>query len=132
MRKRIQFYLIVASVIVLVDLVASLLSRTFEFDYTNLVWVSRGLYFAAGYFGCKYFDLLSGVVAALGAGLADSTVGWAVSTLVGPYLPFTQPTYTLLLISIVVIIVSAKSTFFGFMGALLCKMMKRSSRYVDA
>jgi len=108
MKKRVQFYFIVASVIVLFDLVASIISRTLEFDYTKLGWVSWGLYFAAGYFGCKYFDFLSGVVAGLVAGLSDSTIGWAVSSAIGPYIPFAQPRYTVLLILIVVIIVSAR------------------------
>jgi hypothetical protein len=132
MKKRIQFYLVVACVIVLFDLIGSVMSRTLVFDYTKLGWVSWGLYFAAGYFGCKYFDLLSGVVAGLVAGLSDSTVGWAVSSAIGPYIPFTQPPYTLLLILIVVIIVSSKSTFLGLIGALFCKIIKRSGRFADA
>ena len=132
MKKRIKFYLIVASVIVLFDLVASITSRTLEFDYTKLGWVSWGLYFAAGYFGCKYFDFLSGAVAGLVAGLSDSTIGWAVSSAIGPYIPFTQPPYTALLIIVVVIIVSAKSTFLGLIGALLCKILNRRSRFADA
>ncbi len=129
MQKRIRFYLIVASVIVLFDLVASVLSRTLEFDYSKLGSISWGLYFAAGYFGCKFFDFLSGVFAGLIAGLSDSTVGWAVSSAIGPHIPIAQPTYTVLLISIVIIIVSAQSTFLGLIGALLCKMIKRGSRF---
>lgn len=124
MKKRIQFYLIVTSVIVLFDLAASIISRTIEFDYTTFGWGSWGLYFAAGYFGCKYFDFLSGAVAGFVAGLSDSTVGWAVSSAIGPYIPSDQPPYTVLLIVVVVTIVSAKRTFLGLIGALFCKIFK--------
>ena len=115
----------VASVIVLFDLIASVASRTLEFDYTKLGWLSLGLYFAAGYFGCKYFNFLSGVLAGLVAGLSDSTIGWAVSSAIGPYIPFTPPQYTPLVILIVVMFISAMSTFLGLIGALLCKITKR-------
>jgi hypothetical protein len=128
MKKRILFYLIVAGVIVLFDLVASVISRRLEFDYTKLAWVSWGLYFAAGYFGCRYFDLISGVVAGLVAGLSDSTLGWAVSSAVGAYIPFTQPEYSPLLVLIVIIIISVKSTFLGLLGALLGTAIKRRGR----
>jgi hypothetical protein len=61
MKKRIHFVLIVVGVIVLFDALASAISRTLQLDYTKLFWVSFLLYLATGYFGCKYFDFLTGV-----------------------------------------------------------------------
>ena len=49
-----QFYLAVAGVIILFDVVASLASKALGYDYTSLVWVSRCLYIASGYFGYRF------------------------------------------------------------------------------
>jgi hypothetical protein len=128
MEKRIQFYLIVAAVIVVFDLVASVISKTFEIDYVKLGWISWGLYFLAGYLACKYFDLPSGIIAGLVAGLADSTVGWLISWSVHPYMPFAQPQYTVPLIIVIVAFVAATGMFTGLLGALLFKIVQRISR----
>jgi hypothetical protein len=132
MKKRIQFGLIVIGVIVLFDAVASVVSRNLQFDYSKLFWASFLLYLAAGYFGCKYFDFLTGIAGGFVAGLADSTVGWFVSSVIGPYFSTAQPPYGALIISFTVIIVSVLGTFFGLIGALVCKITKRSSRFADA
>ena len=123
--KKIQFYLVVAGVIILFDVVASIASRTLKFDYTSLVWGSWCLYIAAGYFGCKFYGFLGGAIAGLAAGLADSTAGWMLSSVIGPNIPFTQPRYTLLLVGLIITIVTLKATFVGLIGALLSLATKR-------
>lgn len=127
-----RFYLAVAGVIVLFDVVASLASKALGFDYTGLVWVSRCLYIASGYFGYKFHGLLWGILAGFVAGVADSTVGWMLSSAIGPYLPFTQPAYSPLLLAVVVMTVSLKGALFGFVGALFGLLMRRRSRAADA
>jgi hypothetical protein len=132
MRDKIQFYLAVAGAVILFDVVASFASRALEFDYTSLVWVSRCLYIASGYFGSRFYGLWGGVAAGLIAGLADSTAGWMFSSAIGPFIPFEQPAYTIPLIVVVIIIMSLKGAFFGFIGALLGLLTRRRSRSADA
>jgi len=127
MKKRIQFYLIVVFVIVMFDAVASAVSRTLIFDYTKMAWFSYMLYVAAGYLGCKSFDIAGGILAGLIAGLADSTIGWLLSSVIGPFIPFAQPRYTPLLISVVIITVSIGGALLGLVGALLFKIINKGS-----
>jgi hypothetical protein len=128
MNKKIHLYLIVALVIVLFDAAASVASRVLQFDYTNLMWVSWGLYIAIGFLGCLHFDLMSGVSAGFIAGLSDSTVGWVLSSVIGPYLPFAPRSYSIALILVAIAIVCVMGTFFGLIGALSCKLFKRIRR----
>jgi hypothetical protein len=131
MKKRIQFGLIIVAAIVLFDALASVLSRTLEIDYAKLFWISFLLYLAAGYFGCKYFDLLTGLGGGFVAGLTDSTVGWLVSSAIGPY-SSTQQQYGLVIILFTVIIVSVLGAFFGLIGALVHKIIGRGAHFADA
>ena len=124
MKKRIQFYLIVVFVIVMFDAVASAVSRTLIFDYTKMVWFSYILYVAAGYLGSKSFDVVSGIVAGFIAGLADSTIGWLLSSVIGPFIPFAQPRYTPLLVFVVIISVSIGGALLGLVGALLSEITR--------
>ena len=132
MKRRIKFYLIVVGIIVVFDAVAAGASRTVRVDYTKFVWVSYILYVAAGYFACKYFDLLSGIVARVVAGLSDSTVGWLLSSALQPYIPIAQPKYTPLIVCVVITTVSLTATCFGLVGSLIFKIVKRASRLADA
>ena len=132
MKKRIQFGLIVVAVIVLFDAGASVVSRNLQFEYSKLFWASCLLYLAVGYFGCKYFDFLTGVAGGFIAGLADSTVGWLVSSIIGPYFSTAQSPYGALIVSFTIIIVSFLGTFLGLVGAFVCKITKRSRRFADA
>jgi hypothetical protein len=66
------------------DVAASFASRALKFDYTHLAWVSRFLYAVAGYFGFGYFRLAGALLAGLVAGVADATIGWALSAAIGP------------------------------------------------
>jgi hypothetical protein len=117
-----RFYLVVVCVIVLFDLAGSFASRALRFDYTHLAWVSRFLYAVAGYFGFADFRLAGALLAGLVAGVADGTIGWAVSAAIGPHLPVIPPPFTFGLIAIVIVIVSLQAAFFGLMGGL-CRLL---------
>jgi hypothetical protein len=126
MKKVFQFYLAVILAIALFDVIASLASRVFVFDYTNLFWASWCLYFIAGFVGCKRLGFIGGVAAGLVAGFADATVGWLLSRAIGPYLPnHSQPQYGILIVGITIVVVSFLSTFFGLLGAALAKLVNR-------
>lgn len=130
MKREIRFYLAVVCAVVFFDVAASFASRALKFDYTHLVWVSRFLYAAAGFFGFVYVRLAGALLAGLVAGVADATIGWALSAAIGPYLTIKQPPFTYGLVVIVIIIVALQGAFFGFIGGLfrllLCKLQGRS------
>jgi hypothetical protein len=132
MKNTTRFYLIIACVIVLFDVTASFASKLFGFDYTALKWVSWAIYLGSGYWGCKNYSLRTGMIAGLVAGLSDSTLGWALSTAIGPTIPFHQPRLTPLLVSVVIVIVAVKSTFIGAVGALFGEFIRRRLRPVGA
>src|SRR5262249_48371122 len=93
-------------------------SRVFKFDYSSLAWGSRAVYVLCGYLGFEYRHLMGGALAGLMAGVTDSTLGWALSAAVGPYMKTPQPHLTVPLVSIVIVIVTLEAGFFGFVGAL--------------
>ena len=118
-----KLFLTVAGAVILFDALASLASRSLSFNYANLVWVSLCLYLASGYFGCKYHDFLSGILAGSIAGLSDSTIGWALSAAIGPDTT-SHPRPAPLSILIVIVIVTTTGTLFGLLGALLCRLVR--------
>jgi hypothetical protein len=125
MKAETRFYLALVASIVLFDVAGSLASRMLKFDYAALVWPWRFLYLLAGYFGFNYIRLAGAVLAGLVAGIADATIGWALSAAIRPYLPFTQATMSVRTIMFVVVFVSLQAAFFGFVGGLLHLLVSR-------
>jgi hypothetical protein len=118
--------LVTIAVIVGFDAVASLASRILQFDYTNLVWVSLVIYLAAGYWGAHRRGFLFGLLLGSLAGLADSTIGWWLSTWIRPFSRTGIPPLGLSLQLIVLITVTALGFVFGLVGAGLCKIFGQS------
>jgi hypothetical protein len=125
MKRETRFYLVVVCVIVLFDVAGSFASRALKFDYTHLAWISRFLYAVAGYFGFAHIRLAGVLLAGLVAGVADATIGWALSAAIGPYLPVIQPPFTFGLVAIVIVIVSLEAAFFGLIGGLSHLLLSR-------
>ena len=113
------------------DAVASFLSRSLQFEYTRLMWVSFLIYVVLGYWGAHRKGLIYGVLLATVAGVADSTIGWSISRMIGPFLEAGSPSLNPLVITIAVIIVIALASFFGLVGAALCKVVGHT-RVADA
>lgn len=122
---------VVILVVIGFDVVASLLSRLFRFDYTNLVWVSLLIYLAAGYWGAHYRGFMFGLLLGSLAGLIDSTLGWFVSTAIGPFSSSEIPPVSYSVGRIVIPTVTLLGFVFGLVGAGLCKIF-RQARSVDA
>jgi hypothetical protein len=127
MKKHLQCYLAVILAVALFDVIASLASRMFVFDYTKLFWASWCFYLIAGFVGCKRLGFIGGITAGLVAGFGDATIGWFLSTAVGPHVPNRpQQEYGLVIVGITIVIVSMVGTFFGLLGAALFKLLNRS------
>lgn len=105
------------------DAIASVASKVFQFDYTNLVWVSLVIYVAAGYWGAHRRGFIFGLLLGSVAGLADSTIGWWVSTLIRPFSTTEIPPFSLSLQLIILITVTALGFLFGIAGAGFCKIL---------
>ncbi len=127
MKNNYLFFSIVALTIIVFDAVASISSKMLEFDYTSLSPVSSFLYTLAGFLGCKYFNFINGVFAGFVAGLADSTLGWTVSTLIAPYIPFQQPAFEAFLILQIIAVVSLTGAFWGTVGSSVFILYKKLS-----
>lgn len=70
------------------DGLVALASRQLGFDYGSGVLGSLLIYAAGGFFGVRARDTTrSGVLAGGFAGLVDSTLGWLLSTAIGPRIP---------------------------------------------
>lgn len=111
--------------IVIFDVIASFASKIMEFEYTSLAWVSLFLYTFAGFFGCKYFNFSTGVIAGLIAGFTDSTLGWALSSIIKPHLSLDQTPYTFSIIAEIIITVSITGIIFGLIGSAICYVFKQ-------
>jgi len=118
--------LITLLAIVAFDAIASFLSRAFHVDYTNFIWLSFLLYIAIGFWGAHRKGFVYGMVLGTFAGLVDSTLGWFVSRMVGPFLRTDIPKLEPLIIAIVIIVVTASAFALGSLGALLCKLLGRT------
>jgi hypothetical protein len=126
MRKS-SFFLVVASSIVLFDVMASIVSRMLQLEYADFGVASLVIYFVAGFSGSWKFSTWTGVVAGSVAGLTDSTLGLFLSQLIGPYTSFDYADLSRSnLISIVVFVV-AEGTILASFGALIALLVGRFS-----
>jgi hypothetical protein len=131
MNTRIQFCLIVAAIVVVFDAVAAAVSKAFLIDYTKMALINYILYVAAGFFGRKSFDLKTGVAAGFLAGLADATIGWYLSSVIAPFVPFAQPNYSALLVILIIILITGAGGFLAYLGASLFQLLHRSESPAD-
>ena len=106
--------------IVMFDVAASFASRLLRFDYASLYAGDIMLYMVGGYLGFQYRQLLGGFLAGLIAGLADSTVGWALSVAIHPFVRYPQPR-TIFTVSVTIVFVTLVGGYFGFAGAVIAK-----------
>jgi len=112
--------------IVAFDAIGSFVSRAFQVDYTNFMWLSFLLYVAVGFWGAHRKGFVYGMLLGTFAGLVDSTLGWFASRMIGPFLRTNIPKPEPLIIAIVIIVVTASAFALGSLGALLCKLLGRT------
>jgi hypothetical protein len=127
-KNKSQFFLAVAATIILFDVFGALASKSLNFAYPNLVWGSWSIYLISGFIGRKLYGFPSGILVGLIAGFVESTIGWALSTIIGPYLPFEKPHYSFLEISIIIAVVTVQGAILGGIGALLNLVISKLSR----
>jgi len=122
MKSKAQLFILVASLILVFDLLGCIASRLLHFSYTYLQMGSSALYTLSGYLGFRYRrELVGGLQAGLIAGLTDSTAGWALSAAILSQLGSPEPRPTIFLISIVVPLVTLVGGLCGLAGAAVAK-----------
>jgi hypothetical protein len=114
--------LIIFLLVIAFDAIASLLSRLLEFDYTNFMWISFLIYVAVGFWGAFRQGFVYGMVLGAIAGLTDSTVGWSISRMIGPFIHHKMPPLNPIVIVITIVFVTLTAVALGSVGAVLCKL----------
>ena len=110
-------------VVVLFDLVASLAARHFDFPYVRASIGSYFIYLIVGFLAgrvARDHHARAGSTAAAIVGLADVSIGWAVSWAIGPGRPPSgtlSPVAWLLTAAVVVVFASAVGYVGGVLGA---------------
>jgi len=123
--------LITLLVIVGFDAIASLLSRSFQFEYANFVWLSFLIYVALGFWGAFRQGFVYGMLLGAIAGFVDGTFGWFVSRMIGPFIQPKLPSLGLVLVVVTIATVTVLALAFGFLGAVACKLLGQT-RTADA
>ena len=108
------------------DAAASVLSRNFRYEYSRFIWISFLIYLVAGYLGGRRRGVKCGMLLGSMAGFIDSTIGWFISRMIGPFTEMTIPTLTLPMIATVVVTTTAIGFVFGMIGACLWKALWQS------
>jgi hypothetical protein len=113
-------------VVVGFDVIGSISSRSLQFDYTKLMWASFLIYLVAGYWGAYRRGFAYGLLLSCLVGLADATIGWFVSQMIGPFTRTAIPSLNPLVVAVVIVTVTLTASVFGLVGAGLCKLFGHS------
>jgi hypothetical protein len=123
--SKLRLALFLSGSIVLFDAVASMASRQLGFPYTKAVVGSYVIYAIGGFLAARRAHLA--FAAQLGAmlGLVDATLGWAVSSAIGPALP-PMPKLTIASWVVVCIVVVLTSSLCALVGGAIGRATRRS------
>src|SRR5262249_3997889 len=110
---------------------ASILSKSFQFDYARLRWVLLAIYLVAGYWGAHRRGFIHGMVLGSLAGVADSTIFWVVYYMIGTGTMTWNREFTPVFIIFVMDWVTATAFVFGSIGAGLCKVFGQTRPAAD-
>jgi hypothetical protein len=124
---KLRLVLLLSGAIVLFDAVASIASRQLGFPYTNATIGSYILYAIGGFLAARRVDVT--FAAQLGAvlGLVDATLGWAVSSAIGPNVP-PMPRLTIGTWLFVTIVVVVTSVVCALVGGAIGRATRKPSR----
>ena len=119
MKQLILIVLIGALTVILFDTLASFVSRSFQIRYELFSIVSFLIYSCIGFFSGRHNSLTSSALAAGVVGLADSTLGWYISWIVGP--GRIEGEMNSATISIMVVFVMVTASILGLLGGLMSR-----------
>lgn len=116
--------LLSVAAVLLYDGLMSLASRQFGFDYGSppVMAGSALIYAAAGYFGARVRGKArAGMLAGALTGLADSTLGWLLSSLIllGTVMIGATPLATALVVSGMIVLITILGAVCGLIGGMI-------------
>jgi len=112
-------------VIALYDVLGSIISKQFNFNYAYLSLGSLFIYGLGGYWGTRTNNLKNGVLVAGCIGLFDSFVGWKISMLLHANTGSIKNTPTTLVWIISIIVLIGFATLCGLLGGLIANLFKK-------
>lgn len=124
-RASFSSFILVAFVMVIYDAAASAVSRFAGLEYSYFMFGSLLLCVLVGFFVSWRTSFVWGIAAGFVAGLAESTLGWAVSLWVGPTTAIAQEAITTDLILFTIFVVTMSSMFFAAVGSSIAALAKR-------
>jgi len=115
------------------DVLSSLVSRQFNFNYTYLAPGSFIIYCVFGFWGTKKINLKTGVFIAAAIGLFDSTIGWKISMLLKANTGNLDNNPSAGIWIITAVFLTGLAALCGLIGGGLAKALKRkeSVKYND-
>jgi hypothetical protein len=123
MRKFAPIIAVGVITVILFDISASVLSSYLGLSYGYFSIGSFLIYLAFGFLGARVSSWFYGSVVGAILGLADSTIGWAISWSIGPGRP--EMEMNGLLIAITVLFVMVYGAVVGLIGGALSLLKKR-------
>jgi hypothetical protein len=121
--------LLSVTTVLIFDAVAATASRVFGFPYTAAVLGSYLIYLGAGYFGARVGRGVGvGILTAAAAGLADSTLGWLLSAIIGPGQLPAELAGDPGAVAAVVVLVPILASAIGLVGAVAAHMTRPRQR----
>jgi len=116
--------------VIVLDALASVASRTIGLPYSLAGVVTIAIYCATGFYATRYVNLKVGLLASAIVGFVDSTVGWAISWIIGPGRPEGE---TIAISGLVLTIASVilVATISGLLGGILSKILSSFARSTE-
>jgi len=125
MKREYKLILIGLLTIGIFDALASIVSKQFNFNYTDLAAGSFLIYCIFGFWGTKEINLKAGVLIAAAVGLFDSTIGWEISILLKANTGNIKNDPTLPVWIITIVLVTGLAGLCGLIGGGLAKIINR-------
>lgn len=124
--KAIRKILIIGIIAILIlDVIGSLASKTFNFNYANLTFLSLLVYGLVGFKATQIQNLKTAALLGGIIGLVDATAGWALSTAIGANVGNIKFTITPITWLITAVFVTCVAAACGLIGGALANF-KRS------
>jgi hypothetical protein len=125
MKRILSVLLIGITVILLYDTVSAVVSRSTGVDYGWFGFGSLAVYLIFGFLVAKRSSWINGMAAGAAIGLIESTLGWAISWMIGPGKPSMD--VNVFTIGLTVAFVTLSAAVVGLVGGLLSLLVKRNA-----
>lgn len=114
--------------ILVFDILGSISSKVFDFDYSYLASISTLIYCTISFFTARQESLRKAVLCTTLMGIFDSTVGWLVTLLIDPNTGTTdiQP-YSFIMVVVMVFSMAAAGAIMGFIGGGIAMISRKNN-----